>query len=396
MRYRNHGRDTERISLHFRRPGGGDVTSGSRSAAQGRHIDSAHAHFQLHPALLVLYCTGCVLENVLAQNRRSGVRTAPRAPAACEREPESKSRRCYQPVERFDCSLISRLCRGNDLASQTSRRVTERSLIDIDHKHLEVASETAIELKKRLDEIRLLESRKSARLADSDTDFARLADMAGDRRRASATIEVPPHPMHGINKLYTSSGIHYTYSVIRVDKQAFDSNVAVFNFVFAKDIAEWSIASRESNKYQSALTLSQWLTSPAPRAPPACAAPPSSRKAVASDYRQLNFLTTLNADRVYVVSTIGKQRRERTDRRRALSSAAGAGAGAPQEHCETCAALTDWMEVSARSAGSSLSRLPTFCDGPRPPNARRLLAIRRSPNDTNRARGAVVTMRRLF
>lgn len=51
------------------------------------------------------------------------------------------------------------------------------------------------ELKKRLDEIRLLESRKSARLADVDTDFARLADMAGDRRRASATIEVPAHHM---------------------------------------------------------------------------------------------------------------------------------------------------------------------------------------------------------
>lgn len=54
-----------------------------------------------------------------------------------------------------------------------------------------------MELKKRLDEIRLLESRKSARLADVDTDFARLADMAGDRRRASATIEVPSHHMQG-------------------------------------------------------------------------------------------------------------------------------------------------------------------------------------------------------
>ncbi|KAJ2946342.1 hypothetical protein O0L34_g12379 [Tuta absoluta] len=54
-------------------------------------------------------------------------------------------------------------------------------------------TEAPIDLKKRLDEVRLLESRKSARLADVDTDFARLADMAGDRRRASATIEVPAH-----------------------------------------------------------------------------------------------------------------------------------------------------------------------------------------------------------
>lgn len=48
-----------------------------------------------------------------------------------------------------------------------------------------------IELKKRLEEVRLLESRRSARLADSDTDFAKLADMANDRRRASNSIDVP-------------------------------------------------------------------------------------------------------------------------------------------------------------------------------------------------------------
>lgn len=49
-----------------------------------------------------------------------------------------------------------------------------------------------LELRKRLDEVRLLESRKSARLMDQDTDFARLADMAGDRKRASShCIDVP-------------------------------------------------------------------------------------------------------------------------------------------------------------------------------------------------------------
>ncbi|XP_014206995.1 zinc finger protein 395 isoform X2 [Copidosoma floridanum] len=47
-------------------------------------------------------------------------------------------------------------------------------------------------LSKRIDEVRLLESRKSARLADSDTDFARLADMGSDRKRSSShSIEVP-------------------------------------------------------------------------------------------------------------------------------------------------------------------------------------------------------------
>lgn len=48
-------------------------------------------------------------------------------------------------------------------------------------------------MKKRLEEVRLLESRRSARLAESDrdTDFAKLADMANDRRRASHSIDVP-------------------------------------------------------------------------------------------------------------------------------------------------------------------------------------------------------------
>ncbi|KAF7989733.1 hypothetical protein HCN44_008407 [Aphidius gifuensis] len=55
--------------------------------------------------------------------------------------------------------------------------------------------ENPMTLTKRIDEVRLLESRKSARLADQDTDFARLADMAGDRKRASShSIDVPHVP----------------------------------------------------------------------------------------------------------------------------------------------------------------------------------------------------------
>lgn len=49
------------------------------------------------------------------------------------------------------------------------------------------------DVKKRIEDIRLLESRKSARLADQDTDFAKLADMSTDRkeRKPSQTIDVP-------------------------------------------------------------------------------------------------------------------------------------------------------------------------------------------------------------
>lgn len=52
--------------------------------------------------------------------------------------------------------------------------------------------EIAFEVQKRLEEVRLLESRKSARLSHQDTDFARLADMSCDRKRAaSQSIDVP-------------------------------------------------------------------------------------------------------------------------------------------------------------------------------------------------------------
>lgn len=48
-------------------------------------------------------------------------------------------------------------------------------------------------LKKKLDEVRLIESRKSARLQDTDTDYSRLADGQPEpRRRASSlSIDVP-------------------------------------------------------------------------------------------------------------------------------------------------------------------------------------------------------------
>ncbi|XP_022918975.1 zinc finger protein 395 [Onthophagus taurus] len=59
---------------------------------------------------------------------------------------------------------------------------------------------------KKIDDVRLLESRKSARLADQDTDFARLADMAGDRKRAASnTIDVPLPSNHHNNRKRTSS-----------------------------------------------------------------------------------------------------------------------------------------------------------------------------------------------
>lgn len=68
-------------------------------------------------------------------------------------------------------------------------------------------NESPYEVQKKLEEVRLLESRKSARLADTDTDFARLADMAGDRKRpASQSIDVPySNGNQGSRKRRTSS-----------------------------------------------------------------------------------------------------------------------------------------------------------------------------------------------
>jgi hypothetical protein len=55
-------------------------------------------------------------------------------------------------------------------------------------------TETPFELVKKLEEVRLAESRRSPRLADqaTDTDFARLADVGSDRRRSTSySIDMP-------------------------------------------------------------------------------------------------------------------------------------------------------------------------------------------------------------
>nr|XP_045592264.1 zinc finger protein 704-like isoform X2 [Procambarus clarkii] len=72
-----------------------------------------------------------------------------------------------------------------------------------------VSPETGVrqDVKKRIEEIRLLECRKSARLADQDTDFAKLADMSTDRkdRKPSQTIDVPaPSGLQGSRKRRSS------------------------------------------------------------------------------------------------------------------------------------------------------------------------------------------------
>lgn len=54
---------------------------------------------------------------------------------------------------------------------------------------------TELEVTRRLDEVRLLQSRKSARLQDQDTDYSRLADVHAEpkKRTVSQIIEVPSH-----------------------------------------------------------------------------------------------------------------------------------------------------------------------------------------------------------
>ncbi|XP_008556852.1 zinc finger protein 704 isoform X1 [Microplitis demolitor] len=90
---------------------------------------------------------------------------------------------------------------------EVNAQVTEhrKKLEEVDVVFAPNGQEGTMRLTKRIDEIRLLESRKSARLADQDTDFARLADMAGDRKRASShSIDVPHVP--GSRKRRPSSG----------------------------------------------------------------------------------------------------------------------------------------------------------------------------------------------
>ena len=54
---------------------------------------------------------------------------------------------------------------------------------------------TEMEVTRRLEDVRLLESRKSARLQDQDTDYSRLADVHPEpkKRTVSQIIDVPQH-----------------------------------------------------------------------------------------------------------------------------------------------------------------------------------------------------------
>ncbi|CAG5078776.1 Similar to znf395: Zinc finger protein 395 (Xenopus laevis) [Cotesia congregata] len=92
---------------------------------------------------------------------------------------------------------------GREVNAQVTQH--REHLDEVDVVFAPTGQEGTMRLTKRIDEIRLLESRKSARLADQDTDFARLADMAGDRKRASShSIDVPHVP--GSRKRRPSSG----------------------------------------------------------------------------------------------------------------------------------------------------------------------------------------------
>ncbi|XP_037074039.1 zinc finger protein 704-like isoform X2 [Pollicipes pollicipes] len=61
------------------------------------------------------------------------------------------------------------------------------------------------EVKKRLEEVRLWESRKSPRLIDSDTDFARLADVGVEKRR-SPGVDIPAAPTSSRKRRSSPSG----------------------------------------------------------------------------------------------------------------------------------------------------------------------------------------------
>ncbi|KAM7360161.1 glucose transporter 4 enhancer factor [Cochliomyia hominivorax] len=102
-----------------------------------------------------------------------------------------------QPGQRVYLTYNGRETSGDVVAHDTEK---DEVLVKI----TTIGSEEPIELKKRLEEVRLLESRRSARLADQDrdTDFARLADMGGDRRKTSHSIEVPlsTTPQHNSRK----------------------------------------------------------------------------------------------------------------------------------------------------------------------------------------------------
>ncbi|XP_033227454.1 zinc finger protein 704-like isoform X2 [Belonocnema kinseyi] len=76
--------------------------------------------------------------------------------------------------------------------------VTEHN-VKTDEVHVVFApsGQESMSLVKKLDEVRLLESRKSARLSNSDTNFAKLADVNSDRKRSTSTNSTEVLPPNG-------------------------------------------------------------------------------------------------------------------------------------------------------------------------------------------------------
>ncbi|XP_033121632.1 zinc finger protein 704-like [Anneissia japonica] len=102
---------------------------------------------------------------------------------------------CFQPVSKVHLKFnqtVFTTYNGREIAGvvQKHRKQTNEVLIV-----LKDEDETMIKVK--LDDVRLLESRKSARLVSNDTDYSKLADISvaeTKKRHVSSTIDVPSSP----------------------------------------------------------------------------------------------------------------------------------------------------------------------------------------------------------
>lgn len=79
---------------------------------------------------------------------------------------------------------------GREISGEVASHEIDRDEV---HVSLKLPNGEEVNVPRKIDEIRLMESRKSARLLDQDTDYSKLADLHSEpkRRAVSHVIDVP-------------------------------------------------------------------------------------------------------------------------------------------------------------------------------------------------------------
>jgi len=107
----------------------------------------------------------------------------------------------------FQTIHVARLKKGQKVYLTHRGREVSGTVVEYDPERDEVVVDVRdeIELVRKLEDVRLMESRKSARLQDQDTDYSRMADLHPElpkKRTVSSVIEVPAAKQRSVSNFF--------------------------------------------------------------------------------------------------------------------------------------------------------------------------------------------------